>query len=129
MPSHIHLIVSSKTGYNLSATIKDFKSFTSKRIIKNIKYLRKTRRICLLKIFSGRAKELKRNKYYKVWQDGFHPILLDSNFLFDQKLKYIHRNPVKAHFVYEPENYVFSSASAYSGGDKLLELDQFHPFW
>ena len=40
---------------------------------------------------------------------------LTSNEMMDQKLDYIHMNPVKAGFVDEPESYLYSSARDYAG--------------
>ena len=59
---------------------------------------------------------------YKVWQDGYHPVHLATNEMIDQRLDYIHNNPVKAGLVYKPDNYVFSSASAYAGGECFLPI-------
>lgn len=42
-----------------------------------------------------------------------HPIELDNRKLFNEKIEYIHQNPVKAGFVFEAEQYVFSSALNY----------------
>jgi hypothetical protein len=57
----------------------------------------------------------KNNKGFQFWQQHNHPILLDSNKLIDQKLDYIHNNPVKAGFVENPEDYLYSSAKDYAG--------------
>jgi len=39
-----------------------------------------------------------------------------------QKLEYLHNNPVKAGFVWRAEDYVYSSAIDYSGGKGLIEV-------
>ena len=36
MPSHLHLIVRAREGFILSDIVRDFKTFTSKKIIKQI---------------------------------------------------------------------------------------------
>ena len=35
--------------------------------------------------------------------------------MIEQRLNYIHANPVEEGYVYEPEHYVYSSARDYSG--------------
>jgi len=40
----------------------------------------------------------------------------------EQKLNYIHENPVKAMLVHNAKDYVFSSAVDYTGGDGLVEV-------
>jgi len=47
---------------------------------------------------------------------------LSNNKIMDQKLDYIHNNPVKAGFVSLPEDYLYSSARDYAGEKGLLEI-------
>lgn len=117
MTNHIHLIVKSETN-ELQNIIRDFKSFTSKQIIEEINQSNESRKIWMLNKFSYEAERTKRTSKYKFWQDGFHPIMLDKTKILEQKLKYIHQNPVIACFVGEAEHWKNSSALAYSLGDK-----------
>jgi hypothetical protein len=39
-----------------------------------------------------------------------------------QKLDYIHRNPVEAGWVTEPEHYLYSSAVDYAGGKGMIDI-------
>ncbi|MDW3196071.1 MAG: hypothetical protein R8G66_27110 [Cytophagales bacterium] len=59
----------------------------------------------------------------QFWQQHNHPIELWSPHIIDQKINYMHMNPVVAGFVLEPEYWKYSSAIDYSGGKGLLELD------
>ena len=45
-----------------------------------------------------------------------------SNKFFDEKLNYIHNNPVKELIVERPEDYLFSSARNYAGLSNYLEI-------
>lgn len=122
MTNHIHLIVRMSDSNNLSDVIRDFKSFTSKRLTEAIQQNPESRKMLLLGEFSSKAKELNRSKTYKVWQDGFHPIELTNNNMIDQKLDYIHNNPVVEEIVVNPENYKYSSAVNYAGGIGVLTI-------
>ncbi len=122
MPSHIHLIIST-SGASLESIIRDFKKFTSREIIKAIKEINESRKDWLLKAMKKKGEPLKRIQNYKVWKDGNHPIELFSNHLIDQKLEYLHQNPVEAEIVTEPEHYLYSSCRDYAGGKGLLEVD------
>jgi putative transposase len=52
-----------------------------------------------------------------------HPIEITSGKFIDQKINYIHQNPVEAGIVYRAEDYVWSSAAQYSGEyNALLEV-------
>lgn len=121
MPNHLHLIVSAEEGKNLSDIMRDFKKFTAKKIIATIKEINESRTWMLNK-FEFAARIHPKNKEIKFWQDGFHPIILFSNYFMDQKLNYIHQNPVKANIVSDESYYVYSSAIDYSGGKGLLEV-------
>jgi hypothetical protein len=41
----------------------------------------------------------------------------------DQRLEYIHQNPVKEGFVSEPQYYPYSSASNYAFGTGLIQVE------
>jgi len=62
------------------------------------------------------------NKNYQFWQQGYHPIELSDNYMIDQKLDYIHKNPVEAGFVLSPEEYLYSSTKNYAGLENLFEV-------
>jgi putative transposase len=59
-----------------------------------------------------------RNNDFQFWLQDNHPVELSSNEMMQQRLDYIHRNPVKAGFVDDPSHWLHSSARDYSGFDK-----------
>jgi putative transposase len=122
MSNHLHLLAKAEEGNNLSEIIRDFKKFTSKRISEAIIEIDESRRKWLLDKFSFEAKRTGRAKYYKVWKDDNHAIVIDNAKMFDQKLNYIHQNPVKQLIVEQPESFLFSSAIDYSGGKGLVKI-------
>lgn len=121
MESHLHLVIST-TGEPLSAIMRDFKKHTSRQLVKTLLVVNESRREWLLRAFTKACENLQRIKHYKVWQDGNHPVLLDSNYLQEQKLNYLHQNPVESEIVDEPENYLYSSARDYAGKAGLLKV-------
>jgi REP element-mobilizing transposase RayT len=122
MSNHLHLIVRSKNE-NLSETIRDFKRHTSKRIIESISEQTESRRKWLLMIFGYSAKKHKRNNKYQFWTHENHAIELTTNEMIEQRLDYIHMNPVKAGIVHSPEDYLYSSARNYAEMDSVFEID------
>ena len=113
MCSHLHLIVSSKQD-KLENVLRDFKTFTSKAIAKQLAAGNDSRKEWILPLFKAEAAKIKRVDGYKVWQDGNHPIQLDTNKMLDERLNYLHQNPVEQGFVYKAEDYVYSSAKDYN---------------
>ncbi len=123
MSNHIHLVARANEGFQLSDIIRDIKKFTAKRIIETINEVPESRKDWLLYRFSFAGKFDHRIKEYKIWQDTSHPILLDSNYLIDQKINYTHQNPVRAMIVENPEDYIFSSARDYAGMKGLVKVE------
>jgi len=114
MPSHLHLIASVKQEqYKLPDIMRDFKKFTSKKITETIQLIDESRKMWLLDKFEFAGRYNSKIKDYKVWQDGYHPVACFSKDFMQQKLDYLHNNPVKAGFVWEPQHYALSSAVDY----------------
>ena len=120
MPNHIHLLAGSKQD-NLSGTIRDFKKYTSNRIINLIKSGGESRENWMLSVFHKATLKHNRNTEYQVWTHENHAELIYSNLFVDQKLDYIHQNPVRAGWVIHAEDYVYSSASNYVENDGVLK--------
>ena len=122
MTNHVHVIWQSKSG-QLSETLRDFKSFCSKQFIEAIDSENESRREWLLymfKFYSGRTNQ---NKEYKIWTGNNHPEEITSREFLLIKLNYIHQNPVRAGWVKNAEEYLYSSASNYGNGKGLFEID------
>ena len=122
MTNHLHMIVSSKPGFDLSDTLRDFKKYTSKQIVNAIaNNPKESRKSWLLWL-------LKDKEDIKFWQPGNHPEEIRSLDFFNQKLHYIHMNPVRAGIVDKEEEYLYSSARDYYNNYNkkgLLELTTF----
>ena len=122
MPSHLHLLARAEGNYSLSDILRDFKKFTSKAIIRQIINEPESRRDWMLEYFRKAGENLKGITNYKFWQDGNHAEEISSNKFFDEKLDYIHNNPVEELIVENPEDYFFSSARNYAGLNNYLEI-------
>ena len=123
MTNHVHMIILSDKN-DLSNIMRDMKSFTSTTIKKMIiDNPRESRKKWMLKIMKDAGLKNKNNNEFQLWQQHNHPIILDSNFMLEQKLDYIHNNPVKAGFVDESESYLYSSARDYAGIKGLVDIE------
>ena len=112
MPSHLHMIAST-IDKPLGSIMRDFKKFTSRAITNEIQGPYESRRDWMLELFGEVAEGLERVRNYKVWQDGSHPEWLYTNKFRQQKLNYVHDNPVAEEIVGKPEDYLYSSARDY----------------
>jgi len=121
MTNHLHLIVRSKSQ-KLSGILRDFKTYTSKELIKLITYNKKeSRKKWMLEKFREYGYNNPYNKKFQLWKNGSYPVVLFSRKVINQKIRYIHMNPVKAGFVDEPQKYYYSSANP--SNPLRIELD------
>ena len=127
MTSHIHLIITSEK-HELNEIIRDFKKHTSKELIKAITDHNESRREWMLKKFAYEAKRIGRATKYKLWKDGFHPVILDTNKKREQRLRYIHYNPIDAGFVKHERDWINSSYLAYEEDNSLMNV-KVEPLW
>ncbi len=129
MHSHLHLFCRADGDLTLSEIMRDFKKYTSKKIIQTIQDEPESRREWLLEYFSKACEHLSRPQQYKVWQDGYHAEEIFSNHWIKEKIKYIHENPVKEKIVTEAENYYFSFARNYADLDSALDVEVVFMGW
>jgi len=119
MSNHCHLIVKAKEG-NLSDIIRDFKKFTTKKIFSAIKENPKeSRKEWLLMTLSYEER-------IWFWNEGYHGKEITTDRFYNNKVNYIHQNPVEAGIVAQEQDYLLSSAAAFYGERKgALELTIF----
>jgi REP element-mobilizing transposase RayT len=123
MPSHMHLIFRAKEQ-NPSELLGRFKEYTSKAIRKEIaSHPSESRREWLLWMMERAAANNSSVSKYQFWQHHNRPIELWTSDIIEQKVLYIHYNPVKAGFVEAPEHWRYSSAVNYCDGMGLIEMD------
>ncbi len=123
MTNHVHLIFSSKKEEKPELILGSFKQFTSKAIVKAIQdNPQESRKEWLLNQFEEAGKKSGNVKRYQFWRHDNKPIELWSNQVIDEKLNYIHNNPVEEGLVFRAEQYVYSSAIDYAGEKGLLDI-------
>jgi putative transposase len=121
MSNHIHMIARAKKG-DLNILLGQFKSFTSKQLIKQIEENSKeSRKEWLMHMFRFFGRGNSQNEEFQFWQNGNHAIELWKPEIIIQKINYLHNNPVKQGIVACPEDYIYSSANE-SSEIKVLEI-------
>jgi len=140
MPNHFHLILSSD---NIPGVMRRIKSYTAKKIILELelnagmsegantnvsttgKDFLSTRSLTpedsrtILGKFAMNKLSTKSASKYQVWQEGYHPKLILTDYEFGQKINYMHNNPVKKGLVKLPEEWIYSSYRNYFCNDDL----------
>jgi putative transposase len=111
MTNHIHLVANVTDG-SLGEVLGRFKSYTSKKLFEMIaNNPTESRREWIVKAFEHAGKYNPLNENHQFWQNGNYPVLLYSPAVIDQKIDYIHENPVRAGFVGAAHEYWYSSAN------------------
>jgi REP element-mobilizing transposase RayT len=111
MPDHFHFISNPIDG-KIIEFCRDLKSKAAKAIVKATKK------------FEFPEDE----EGHHVWQESFHSRPLWSGWMINQKINYIHANPVKAKLVKSAKEYYWSGfRSFYNLGDAPLAVD--HDWW
>ena len=114
MRNHIHLIADTKVKPNLADIIRDFKRHTTRKIKKLI--IGDKRFILLHRLTNSCQK--KEDNIFQLWQKGNWPVICDEPEFYNQKLDYIHDNPIEKGYVDNPCKWVYSSAKDYYTDDK-----------
>ena len=114
MSNHIHLIWQPMAGQPPSTIQASFMKHTSKQL-----------KASLVKNDVETLSKYKVDKYdrtYQVWKREPLSVELRSASVFDQKLLYIHNNPVAAGLCANAENYYYSSARFYYDGVDAFKM-------
>lgn len=98
MPEHVHLLVSEPQGSTLAVVLQVLKQQTSRK--------------------------LKRPDEAQFWQRRYYDFNVHSEEKTVEKLRYMHRNPVKRGLVARPEQWIWSSFRHYATGfEAMVEVE------
>lgn len=89
MPEHVHLLLSEPRRETLAVAMKSLKQGVARRLLGNAAHF---------------------------WQKRYHDRNVRDHPEFIEKLRYIHRNPVKAGLCARPEDWAWSSFRHYASG-------------
>ena len=107
MPEHFHLLVSEPDEQNLSAVMHALKLTFARRVIEGE---RRKRSPMQAELFAGLSQ--------RVWQARFYDFNVCTERKRIEKLRYLHRNPVKRGLVASPERWRWSSFRDYALGER-----------
>jgi putative transposase len=116
MENHLHFVSQSNDHSN---QIRRFKSYTARKIID---YLQESNASSVLKHLEFYRKKYKTDSQHQFWQEGTHPQQISSEEVMQQKLEYLHYNPVKRGYVDDALHWRRSSARNYAGLEGLIEI-------
>ena len=115
LENHLHWIASAD---DLAEQVGRFKSYTARRIIDELQRRGFSALLEELRYFKLRHKI---DQTYQLWQEGNHPQQIQNEEMMQQKLEYIHANPVRRGYVEDPIHWRYSSARNYAGAKGVIE--------
>lgn len=110
MPTHLHLIVFDGDFNNerLAGTLTDFRKFTGRQLSD----------LCASHFPACFAETLRMqattDRERRFWQPSRHPVAIENETFWRQKLDYLHDNPRRKGLVRDPREWRWSSAGWYS---------------
>ena len=114
MDTHFHLIWQVMGEHKREDVQRDFLRFTAQQILKNLR----NNNSPLLNELLVEAKDRK----YQVWERNSLSVELYTSKVMNQKMDYIHYNPVDAGLCSVPEDFAFSSASFYERNESSFDF-------
>jgi len=120
MSNHIHIMVRNQ-NQDLSGTIRDFKNYTSRKFLETVESDKESRRVWMKNVFKYHGK-LKNHQINQIWTHENHAELIYSQKFIEQKVEYIHNNPVRSGIVSNPEDYIYSSARNYADLESVIDI-------
>jgi len=117
MLTHVHAILWPDDVIHLSDVIRDFKRFTSRKI-SQLAEQQNARQLLLAFLNARRENRAQDVSTYQVWQEGSHPEAIFTEKFAQQKLDYIHLNPIRAGLVKTADEWPYSSVRAYLLGEE-----------
>lgn len=116
MTNHVHMIIGSNKN-PLEDIVRDMKRHTSVELKKAIQqHPGESRKEWMLWMMEQVGKKNSNNASFQLWQQHNQPIELRTVEMLQQKMDYIHNNPVTAGIVDKAEEYLYSSVRDYYFG-------------
>lgn len=119
MPEHLHLIIHPQGESKIKDIMRNFKSYTSKKLTSQLRE-------------DGRFEILNRLKKFAIpriehpfWTEGNRPIGVYTGKVLRSKIDYIHANPLRRGLVKNLEDYPCSSfRNYYLNDESLIKIDR-----
>lgn len=118
LENNIHLISRSD---NILKDISRFKRHTARKILNFLKYRNAKTILDQLKFYK---KSHKNHREFQLWQEGSCPKLIKDEKRLNERIEYIHQNPVKRGYVDEATHWGYSSARDYDGKQGLINVEK-----
>src|SRR5262245_2046901 len=114
MPTHIHAIVFDREydAASLESALTDFRKFTGRSLSD---YCANHLPVCFSETLCSAAGSDRERRF---WQPSRHPVAIETEGFWQQKLDYLHDNPCRKGFVRHAQDWRYASAEFYVSDGK-----------
>src|SRR5689334_7719333 len=115
MPTHIHLIVFDRSydAVSWESALTDFRKFTGRSLSD---YCAKHLPACFSDVFRAASGSDRERRF---WQPSRHPVAVETEGFWRQKLDYLHENPCRKGLVRRAQDWRYSSAEFYASDGRV----------
>ena len=126
MSNHLHLLVQARENSVIAEIEKEFKTFTTQKILEAIDTEPVARKNWMMERFENFGNILGFLRKFHVWQTSTSPVFIDPDKrdVLIEHIEYIHNNPVRDRIVDTDVDYLYSSARDYSGMNGLVHVSK-----
>ncbi len=124
MPDHIHIALWADNAADVQTCIRQFLRLSSAEITSMTSIAAEkgiSKASNWLEQFRGRSRQGARVRVWKERGRAF-PVTRDDGLM--QKLNYMHQNPMRRKLVENAEDWEYSSARWYAGGESFISIDE-----
>ena len=125
MPEHFHLLLRPEPAETTPLIMKELKEESAKRTLRTLR-ANAQHPWCRKMLASFRLPSTVHDEsHYRLWQRRFYPFNVFSEKKFQEKLDYMHNNPVERRLVSSPNEWPWSSWRFYYWEDaSILRMDR-----
>jgi putative transposase len=123
MTHHLHLLIEGMPPADLEKLEREFKLFTTSKILEAIDTEPEERKEWMMKRLECSGSILGLMKKYEVWGKSAHRCFdIKKDDIILEQFDFIHQNPVRDRIVDAPAEYLYSSARDYTGTRGLVNI-------
>ena len=124
MPDHIHVAAWSEHAEDMRVFLKQFLRLSASEIASLAATAAERGNALAAKWLQQFRERARQGAQVRVWKERGRAFPVTKTDGLQQKLEYIHQNPVRRGLVERAEQWEFSSASWYAGGFSCITLDE-----
>jgi putative transposase len=126
MPDHFHVLLRSDPADATTLIVQQLKQRSAFRILRELKEHAEHVWCAKILVRLHLPETVHDHSTYRVWQRRFHPFNVYTEKKREEKINYMHNNPVKRGLVHHPGEWPWSSWRFYYRGDvSLLAMDRY----